>query len=107
MSIFGDPRRSKGAWRHLATKRTGLIPGAALVAALGLVFAGPALGVAGDGSVSATAATFTPTLATNGTDGSVEQIRQLVPCGSDMYAVGRFTSIKQGATTYTRNNAFS
>jgi hypothetical protein len=54
--------------------------------------------------VSPTPATGTPTLVDTGT---TEQIRQLVQCGGTMYAVGTFTEIKQGTTTYTRNNAFS
>jgi hypothetical protein len=36
-----------------------------------------------------------------------EQVRQLVQCGSTMYAVGSFTQIKRNSTTYTRNNIFS
>ena len=36
-----------------------------------------------------------------------EQIRQLVQCGGTMYAVGSFTTIRKGSTTYTRNNVFS
>ena len=35
-------------------------------------------------------------------NGSVEQVRQLVQCGSTMYAVGTFTSIKHNSTVYTR-----
>jgi hypothetical protein len=54
-----------------------------------------------------TSASWTPRIATKGNDGSVEEVRQLVECGSTMYAAGRFSSIQQGATTYTRNNAFS
>ena len=52
-------------------------------------------------------AAWTPSLATSGTDGSVEQVRQLVPCGTTMYAVGLFSSLEQGAGTYARSNAFS
>ncbi len=37
----------------------------------------------------------------------VEQVRQLVPCGGTMYAVGTFTRIVRGSTTYTRDNLFS
>ena len=37
----------------------------------------------------------------------MEKVRQLVPCGSMMYAVGTFTAIKQGSTVYTRNNIFA
>jgi len=56
------------------------------------------------GPVSATPAAGTPQLASTGT---TEQVRQLAPCGGTMYAVGTFTEIKQGSTTYARNNAFS
>jgi hypothetical protein len=56
------------------------------------------------GAVSPTPANGTPTLVDTGT---TEQIRQLVQCGETMYAVGTFTQIKHGGTTYTRNNAFS
>ena len=56
------------------------------------------------GPVSGTPASGTPQLATTGT---TEQVRQLVQCGGTMYAVGTFTSIKHGSTTYTRDNAFS
>jgi hypothetical protein len=56
------------------------------------------------GAVSPVPASGTPTLADTGT---TEQVRQLVPCGATMYAVGTFTQIKQGSTTYARNNAFS
>jgi hypothetical protein len=55
------------------------------------------------GAVSPTPVNGTPTLADTGT---TEQIRQLVQCGGTMYAVGTFTQIKHGSTTYTRNNAF-
>jgi len=57
--------------------------------------------------VRSTPASWTPSIATSGTDGTVELVRQLVPCGNLMYAVGRFTKIKQGSTVYTRNNVFS
>jgi len=40
-------------------------------------------------------------------DGTVEVVRQLVPCGGMMYAVGRFSSISQNGTLYTRYNAFA
>ena len=71
----------------------------------------PAVGVVGDGGpVSSVSATWTPSLATSGRDGSVEQIRKLEQCDSTMYAVGRFAgsnNIKQKSTLYSRNNAFS
>src|SRR5215472_13104707 len=56
------------------------------------------------GAVSPTPTNGTPTLVDTGT---TEQILQLVQCGGTMFAVGTFTQIKQGSTTYTRNNAFS
>jgi hypothetical protein len=56
------------------------------------------------GAVSPTPTQGTPTLVDTGT---TEQIRQLVQCGANMYAVGTFTEIKHGSTVYTRNNAFS
>jgi hypothetical protein len=56
------------------------------------------------GPVSATPLTQTPHLLNTAPS---EQIRQLVQCGSTMYAVGTFTQIKRNSTTYTRNNVFS
>ena len=83
---------------------------AAGIAAVTLVLGIPAAqaGTGGEhppaGVVSATPAAGTPQLASTGT---TQQIRQLVQCGGTMYAVGSFTQIKKGATTYARNNAFS
>jgi hypothetical protein len=70
-----------------------------VVGATGLAPAGAATG-----PVSATPAAGTPQLALTGT---TEQIRQLADCGGTMYAVGTFTLISQGTTTFTRNNVFS
>jgi hypothetical protein len=58
------------------------------------------------GVVSAKAAGNTPHFDA-AQDSPVEQIRQLVQCGSTMYAVGSFTDIVNGSTTYPRNNVFS
>jgi hypothetical protein len=79
---------------------------AAAVTVVGVGVASPAGAVAG-GPPGVIPASFTPQLATSGTDGSVEQIRHLAQCGSTMYAVGRFTKVKKGSTVVTRNNAFS
>ena len=59
-------------------------------------------------TVSSTPAA-TPQLGTSGTDGSVEQVRQIVQCGGTMYAVGRFTHIRNPNSTalIARNNAFA
>jgi hypothetical protein len=56
------------------------------------------------GPVSPNPDTGTPALATTG---STEQVRQIVQCGSTMYAVGTFTEITQSGVTYPRNNIFS
>ena len=82
-----------------------------VAAAAGLIaFAVPAAQAAGGeqppgGVVSATPASNTPHL--KATDTPAEQIRQLVQCGNTMYAVGTFTTILKGSTSYTRNNVFS
>lgn len=72
-----------------------------LVAGLSLT-AAPAS--AATGPVSSTPAFNTPQLASTGT---TEQVRQLAQCGNTMYAVGTFTAISQGGTTFTRDNIFS
>jgi hypothetical protein len=61
-----------------------------------------------DAAISSLPAT-TPQLGTSGTDGSVEQVRQIVQCGSTMYAVGTFTQVKNPNSTalIARNNAFA
>jgi PKD repeat protein len=69
--------------------------------------ANPAAASTPTGPVSVVAATWTPSIATSGTDGTIETVRQLVPCGPLMYAVGSFTQITQGGQLYTRNNVFS
>jgi hypothetical protein len=38
---------------------------------------------------------------------ATEVIRQIVQCGSTMYAVGTFTVVKRQSTSYARNNVFS
>ena len=56
------------------------------------------------GPVSPTPAKGTPALASTGT---TEQVRQIVQCGSTMYAVGTFTQLSQQGTPVSRNNIFS
>jgi hypothetical protein len=58
------------------------------------------------GVVSSVPANNTPHLKAT-MDNPIQQIRQLVQCGNTMYAVGTFTTIVKGSTTYTRNNVFS
>ena len=63
--------------------------------------------LAASGGVKPSAAPGTPQLNKVGTGQAAQDvIRELVPCGNNMYAVGRFTSIQHG-TVYTRNNIFS
>ena len=57
------------------------------------------------GVVSAMPVTNTPHLAT--TTPTTEQIRQLVQCGGTMYAVGTFSTIRKGSTSYARTDIFS
>jgi hypothetical protein len=57
------------------------------------------------GVVSATPVTTTPHL--DSTSTTTEQIRQLVQCGGTMYAVGTFTSIRKGSTSFARTDIFS
>ena len=57
------------------------------------------------GAVSATPVTSVPHLPTTTT--STEQIRQLVPCGGTMYAVGTFSTVRKGSTSYARTDIFS
>ena len=83
------------------------VAAAATLAAGMAAIATPAAAATNLGPVSSIAATWTPSIATSGTDGTIETIRQVVPCGSLMYAVGSFTQIAQGGTVYTRNNVFS
>jgi hypothetical protein len=60
--------------------------------------------VSGGGGVSATPTDGTPQLVLTS---NRENVRQLVKCGSMMYAVGTFTRIKWNGTIYVRNNVFS
>lgn len=107
--IFREHHHPSAArlFRKRAAPKSRLIARLTLAAAVAVSpLGGPAQAAVG-GPVGTAPASFTPSLATSGTDGSVEQVRQLRQCGNTMYAVGRFTSIKQGGQTYARKNAFS
>ena len=56
--------------------------------------------------VSPTPATGTPQLVRYPA-GTTEQVRQIVQCGSKMYAVGTFSKITWGGKNFARNNIFS
>jgi len=88
------------------TRRTllgsaGLIAGTVAVSVLGVT--APAL--AASGPPSTHPASGTPAFPNS--SNPAEQVRQLVQCGGTMYAVGSFSSVHQGGTTFTRRNAFS
>lgn len=70
--------------------------------AVGIVAGGVCLAAPAYATVSATSAAWTPQIVS-----SDSIVRQLVQCGSTMYAVGTFSSVRQGGTTYSRSNAFS
>ena len=95
--------------RHRRLTTGACVLGGALavgVTALAAV-ASPASGAplaAPSGAVSATPASGTPAL--KPTTGN-ENIRQIVQCGSTMYAVGNFSQITWNGQTFARNNAFS
>ncbi len=83
------------------------------VVAGGLAFSAPAAlaqGTGGEqppaGVVSSTPASGTPQL-NPADDSPTQQIRQIAQCGNTMYAVGSFSDIEQGSTSYTRNNIMS
>jgi len=56
------------------------------------------------GPVSATPASGTPQLVKTST---TQVVRQLVQCGGNIYAVGKFTQISWNGTTFQRSNIFS
>jgi hypothetical protein len=88
--------------RPLTVFRATAVTVVACASVLGAATSGFA--TAASGPVAPKPAVGTPQLAPNG---STEQVRQLVQCGSMMYAVGTFTRIKWKTTTYIRTNAFS
>ena len=85
------------------------VTGAVLVSLAGYTApagAAPAARLQATGGVLPAPAPGTPELVP--TDHSPDEvIRQLVQCGDTMYAVGRFSSISQGGTVYSRANVLS
>jgi hypothetical protein len=110
-----------GSERGSESMRKMLIISAATVAALAMPAAALAQGappgtgvpVPGNSGIQPPAGVVSPDPATNTPhlkatqDNPVEQIRQLVQCGGTMYAVGSFSDILKGSTTYPRENIFS
>lgn len=73
-----------------------------LAVVVGCTAAATVSATAAQAAVAAVPASWTPQILS-----SDATVRQLVQCGSLMYAVGSFSSVGQGGKTYTRNNAFS
>ncbi|MGN6301187.1 MAG: hypothetical protein ACTHN8_08880 [Angustibacter sp.] len=79
--------------------------GLAAVVLAGVSIAGTVVASAAPvGPVSTTPAAGTPSLTNTGT---TQTVRQLVPCGGTMYAVGAITSVTQKSVAYPRYNVFS
>src|SRR5450755_174115 len=112
--------RGRLSARGVALASTTLIAGALAPLAAGVPFAGPALAATATttatgcaspaGAVSCSPKTLTPSLPVS--TSKTEQVRQLVQCGSRMYAVGTFSQIigrtpTGQAVTLSRNNVFS
>src|SRR5580693_198773 len=92
---------------HRSFKYWGRAGVSAAAVAVGLAgFAAPSFATAAPtGPVSSTPVANVPHLPPNSSPN--EQIRQIAQCGGTMYAVGTFTTIIKGSTSYTRDNAFS
>jgi hypothetical protein len=88
--------------RHHWQAGIGVVASTAMAIAVAALPATPA--AAATGPVSTSPASGTPRLANTG---SSQIVRQIAQCGTTMYAVGSFTTIKRFSTTYTRNNIFS
>jgi hypothetical protein len=85
-------------------RRRGLIAG--LVAGAVVCAGTPSVAMAlPAGPVSTPPAPGTPELTPS--TSPTEQVRQLVQCGTTMYAVGSFNTITQNGTNYARTNVFS
>jgi hypothetical protein len=83
---------------HFGRRRLRWLSATAVLSLVGsLMWSAPA-----QARVSVTPATWTP--AVTSPDATV---RQLVQCGTTMFAVGSFSQVTQGGHTYTRKNAFS
>jgi hypothetical protein len=91
----------------ITTRATRFIGALAATAAIGVgvsLIATPAALAAAPGPAGQTSASFTPWLLKTT---ARQVVRQLAQCGSTMYAVGSFSAIGQGTSTYTRYDAFS
>jgi hypothetical protein len=107
-------------WRHArapGSRGLVLLAGAGVAGLLGLTGSAAAAPFAGGHpattGTAAAAAQLPSTTPASGTPAfptvtsRVEQVRQLVQCGGTMYAVGSFSVVGQGGSTFHRANAFS
>jgi hypothetical protein len=101
------PALSRMSVARVAVAASVIATGLMVAATTGSAVAWPAIATASPapGPVSTTPVSGTPRLATTST--TTEQIRQLVPCGSMMYAVGTFSQIRWNSASYNRGGAFS
>jgi hypothetical protein len=91
-------------FRGLPLSRVAVVLGVAVLGIVGAAANGVAASAVASGPVSASPAAGTPRLVTNE---ATQQIRQIVQCGSTMYAVGTITEIAQGKPIYNRGGGFS
>jgi hypothetical protein len=87
-----------------ATRFLGALTATAVIGVGASLAAAPAAVAASPGPVQQTPALFTPWLLSTT---AKQVVRQLVQCGSTMYAVGTISAVGQGGSSYTRFNAFS
>ena len=87
-----------------ATRFLGALTATAVIGVGASLAAAPAAVAASPGPVQQTPALFTPWLLSSTPK---QVVRQLVQCGSTMYAVGTISAVGQGSSTYTRFNVFS
>jgi hypothetical protein len=105
--------RSSGRTHHTGRRRL-MLPAVALGVVALAATGGPAADAVAAPVAPAVAnhvrgipAPWTPSIATSGTDGSTETVRQMVKCGNTMYAVGKFTQIRQNGVVSLRGDAFA
>jgi hypothetical protein len=87
-----------------ATRFLGALTATAVIGVGASLAAAPAAVAASPGPVQQTPALFTPWLLSSTPK---QVVRQLVQCGSTMYAVGTISAVGQGSSTYPRFNVFS
>lgn len=96
-------QRATGRRRTLRRGIVGVFGGAVFYAVAAVLLAGTAA-AATPGTVGTTPANFTPWVLKTTPN---QYVREIVPCGNLMYAVGTISAVGQGKSTYNRGNALS